>query len=289
MLKEKIKTYYNLTKPGIIYGNVLTVVGGFLLASRGRVHVATFAAALCGASLVMAAGCVFNNYIDRGIDKKMARTKKRALVSGIVSGRSALIYATVLGVAGFLLLAAYTNWLTVGIGAVGIFFYVVVYSVGKRRSVHGTLVGSISGAVPPVAGYCAASNHFDGGALILFLILVAWQMPHFYAIAMYRAKDYGAAGIPVLPVKKGARTTKMQMLYYILAFTLAVASLSVFGFTGYTYLVVMLSLCLLWLRRALQGFAKGVDDIRWARRLFGFSLIVLLGFSIMISLDVVLP
>jgi protoheme IX farnesyltransferase len=282
---ELLKTYYALAKPGIIYGNAVNVAAGFFLASRGDISLSIMLGVIVGSSLVMASGCVTNNFIDRGIDKKMARTKNRALVSGVVSGRSALIYAALLGFAGFAALAAYTNVLTVSIGLVGWFSYVVLYGIGKRRTVHGTLIGAISGAVPPVAGYCAVTNTFDGGALLLFLILVCWQMPHFYAIATYRFNDYAAAKIPVWPVVKGIHSAKVHMLFYIAAFAVACSALTIFGYTGYTYLVVMALVSLWWLRLAVQGFAKKVDDAKWARKLFHFSLIVTLIFSVMISIN----
>lgn len=282
------KTYYSLIKPGIIYGNAMTAVAGFLLASKGHVRIGLLLATLMGASLVIASGCVFNNYIDRSIDKKMARTKRRALVSGKVSGRSALMYATVLGVAGFLILALGVNALVVGIGVIGLLDYVIFYGIAKRRSVYGTLVGSISGATPVVAGYCAVTGHFDAAALILFFILAIWQMPHFYAIATYRHDDYAAASLPVLPVIKSMRITKLNIAVYIAGFVLATAALSIFGYAGYTYLGAMVLIGLAWLRLAIQGFWRH-DDTKWARGLFGFSLVVLLVFSVLISLDAVLP
>jgi protoheme IX farnesyltransferase len=285
---EQLKTYYQLTKPGIVYGNAITAIGGFLLASGRHIHLITGVSMLIGICLVMASGCVSNNYLDRNIDRRMARTKTRALVQGTVSGRAALTYSAALGIVGALLLALGTNLLTVGLAVGGWVAYVVLYGIGKRRSVHGTEIGSISGAVPPVVGYCAASGRFDPGALILFAILVCWQMPHFYAIAIYRSKEYAAAGIPILPLKKDLRTTKIRMLIYIVAFILAAASLTITGHAGISYLVVMVLLGLIWLGRGLKGF-KAPDDNRWARRLFGFSLIVILLFSVMISLNAWLP
>lgn len=282
------KTYYQLTKPGIIYGNVLNATGGFLLAARGRIDFGLFLATLLGLALIIASACVFNNYIDRNIDKHMKRTKKRALVSGLVSPKIALIYGVVLGVTGTLIMAGLTNGLAALMALTGYFFYVVVYGIAKRRTVHGTVVGSISGAIPPVVGYTAVTGQFDKGALIVFLILVFWQMPHFYAIALYRLKDYGAAGIPVLPLKKGARTTKIQILVYIIGFMLAVSLLSIFGFTGYTYLFVMLTLSMMWLWRGFQGF-KTTDDALWGRKMFSFSLIVILALAIMMSIGPLLP
>jgi protoheme IX farnesyltransferase len=283
-----IKTYYTLTKPGIIYGNALTAAAGFLLASKGHVDGWLLLATVAGTSLVIASACVFNNYIDRAIDAKMARTSKRALVEGTVKGRNAIIYATFLGLGGFLVLAVDTNLLVVGIGLVALFDYVVLYGLAKRRSVHGTLVGSIAGAAPVVAGYCAVTGRFDTGAIILFLILASWQMPHFYAIAMYRFNDYKTASLPVLPVKSGVQAAKIQILLYIVAFIAANALLSAFGYTGYTYLIIMTLLGLAWLWKGLQGFKTNADRL-WARQMFFFSLVIILSLSIMLSASPLLP
>lgn len=286
--KSLVKTYYALTKPGIIYGNTLSAAGGFLLAARGSIDVILLLTTLAGIGLVIAAGCVFNNYIDRGIDKKMARTKKRALVQGDISASAALTYAAVLMTTGFALLAVFTNWLTVLLGTIAIFNYVVLYGLSKRHSVWGTIVGSISGALPIAGGYTAVTGHFDAGAWLLFLIMVCWQMPHFYAIAMYRLGDYKAASIPVLPVRKGIQVTKMNIILYVLAFMAASLSLSIAGYTDYVYTAVMGTLGLLWLWKGVQGL-RASDDAAWARRMFSFSLKVLLAFSLLISLEAWLP
>lgn len=283
-----LKTYYRLTKPGIIYGNIMTTAGGFLLASKGHINFWLFLATILGTSLVIASACVFNNYIDRDIDKKMARTKKRALVSGKVKGRSAIIYAITLGVIGIATLSFYTNLITVCIGIAALLIYVVLYGIGKRHSVHGTLVGSLAGAAPVTAGYTAVTNRFDAGAVILFVILVVWQMPHFYAIAMYRLDDYVAAGIPVLPAKKGILITKVQILFYIAAFIVATSMLTIAGRAGYAYMFVMAWLGLTWLGLGIQGF-KASDDKRWARKMFFFSLVVILAFSAMLAVNYWLP
>lgn len=282
------KTYYSLIKPGIIRGNAVTAAAGFFLASKHHVNYWLFLETLGGISLVIAAACVFNNYIDRGIDKKMARTKKRALAQGLISSRNALVYATVLGVAGLMVLALYTNALTVVTGLVGFVFYIVLYGLSKRRSVHGTIIGSVAGATPPVAGYLAVTNHFDAAALILFLTLVFWQMPHFYAIALYRLSDYKAAGLPVLPVKKDLRTTKLHIVLYVIAFMLAAVQLYSFGYAHFTYLGVVTLLGGTWLWLGLKGY-EAENETVWAREMFFFSLVVITLLCITISASVFLP
>lgn len=284
------KKFYHLTKPGIVYGNALTTVAGFALAAITTRHIdlGIFAGVVAGTMLVIASGCVFNNYIDRGIDKKMARTKQRELVQGTVSGRSALIFASVLGVLGFTSLALWTNWLTVGIGAVGFIDYVVLYGWSKRKSVYGTIVGSISGATPPLAGYCAVANQLDAGGILFFLILVCWQMPHFYAIAMYRAKDYAAAHIPVLPVKQGMRASKVNIMLYIIGFIIASGLLTVYGYTGYIYLGLMTGLGFVWFVQGLRGF-NTQPDAAWGKKMFLVSLIINMGFCLLIPLGAWMP
>jgi protoheme IX farnesyltransferase len=286
--RSVVKTYYQLTKPGIIYGNLLSATAGFLLASRGHVSLGLLVATLVGTSLVIACGCVLNNYIDRHLDAKMARTKKRALASGQIAAAPAIAYGIILGLLGFVVLSLFTNALTVGVGATGLFFYLVVYGLAKRRSTLGTVIGSVSGATPPVAGYVAVTGELDLAAGLLFLIMACWQMPHFYAIAMFRATDYAAAGLPVLPVKKGMRLTKMYILLYIAMFILAAGMLTFWSYTGFIYLGVVTVLGCWWFLKGLQGFRSQPHEA-WGRKMFLFSLLVLMGLSFILSVDAFLP
>lgn len=282
-----LKLYYKLTKPGIIRGNVMTAIAGFLLASKGSIDVMALLLVASGISCVIASACVLNNYIDRNIDRKMSRTKNRALAIGAIPLRNALYYAVILSIVGFTLLSL-INGLVVFIGIIGLFSYVVLYGYYKRNSVHGTLIGSISGSTSLVAGYCAVSGNLDLLAILLFIIMALWQMPHFYAIGIYKKSDYEAASLPILPVKHGIAVTKKHNLVYIILFSLAALSLSFTSNTGYTYLIVMGIVCALWLRVALDGM-KLHDDIKYGHKIFGQSLITLLVFSVMISVDHFLP
>lgn len=277
--------YYLLTKPGIILGNLITFAAGFLLASKGVVDFGLFFVTLVGLTFTMASACVFNNYIDRKIDKKMERTKNRALVQGLISGRNAILFAILLGTLGILSLFLYTNLITVVVAAGGFFVYVVLYSLWKCRTIYGTAIGSVAGAVPPVVGYCAVSNHFDAGALILFTMLVLWQMPHFFAIALFHFEDYVAASIPVLPVKKGILRTKIHMMLYILGFLLAAMLLTFFNYTGYVYLIVTISIGCLWLLVCMGGF-KSKNDQLWGCHMFRLSLVVISSICFIIPFDI---
>ncbi|AWQ46668.1 protoheme IX farnesyltransferase [Serratia marcescens] len=280
-----IKQYLQVTKPGIIFGNLISVVGGFLLASKGSIDYPLFLATLVGVSLVVASGCVFNNYIDRDIDKKMERTKNRVLVKGLIAPSVTLVYATALGIAGFALLYIAANPLAMWLAVMGFVVYVGVYSLYmKRHSVYGTLIGSLSGAAPPVIGYCAVTNEFDAGALILLAIFSLWQMPHSYAIAIFRFKDYQAANIPVLPVVKGISVAKNHITVYILAFMIATLMLTLVGYAGYKYLIVAAAVSVWWLGMALRGY-KTENDSVWARKLFVFSIVAITSLSVMMSID----
>lgn len=280
-----LKHFIQITKPGIIFGNVLSVAGGFFLAAQGHVDFALFLAVVVGTSLVVGSGCAFNNCIDRDIDQKMERTKNRAMVQGAMSLSVALAYATLLGVVGFSLLYVRANPLAAYCALAGFVIYVGFYSLWlKRRSVHGTLVGSLSGAMPPVIGYCAVSNSFDLAAFTLLVMFSLWQMPHSFAIAIFRFNDYRAAKIPVLPVARGILAAKKQIVLYVLAFVLATLMLTLGGYAGLGYLAVAAAMGLYWLYMAWGGY-KAEDDSKWARKVFGFSILTVTALSVMMSVD----
>jgi protoheme IX farnesyltransferase len=271
-LADRARAYLQLIKPGIIMGNGITAAGGFALASKGSLDLGLFFFTLVGLSLIIASACAFNNYIDRDADKKMARTQNRPLARGDLSFREALFFASVLGIAGALLLTYFVNLTAALLALIGFAVYVFFYSHLKYRTVHGTLIGSIAGAVPPAVGYCAVTHLFDGGAFLLFLMIALWQMPHFFAIAIYRLEDYAAAQVPVLPLVRGMRATKVQMVLYVIAFVLSSAMLSLCGYAGTLYLVMTLLLGGAWLFLSFQGF-KAENDTLWGRKMFLFSLI----------------
>nr|WP_036185289.1 heme o synthase [Marinobacterium lacunae] len=282
----KLKRYLLVVKPGIIFGNLIAAAGGFLLAAQGEVDGVLLLATLLGLSLVVASGCALNNCIDRDIDGRMERTCNRVTVTGVISVRAALIHGVLLGLAGFSLLAVWTNAVTLFFAAFGYVIYVGVYSLWmKRSSVYGTLVGSLSGAVPPVVGYCAVTGRFDAGAAILLLMFCLWQMPHSYAIAIYRYRDYAAANIPVLPVVSGVMRTKRQIVLYIIAFALATLMLAIGGYVGYGYLGVAAVTSVWWLAMALRGWRVEMDDRGWARGVFAFSIVTITALSIAMAVD----
>ncbi len=215
----------------------------------------------------------------------MERTKNRVLVTKLMSEKIAIFYAIALGILGSIVLFK-TNLLTVIIALFGLFFYVVVYSLWlKRVSVYGIIIGSIAGAIPPVVGYCAVANRIDLGAVILFFILCIWQMPHSYAISIYRLDDYLKASIPVLPAKTSIYFTKLNMLIWIVTFTIAMSMLTLFGYTGYIYFTVIAFLSIFWIRISIMGFKANNSNL-WAKKMFFYSIMVIVVWSIMIYIDV---
>ncbi|MDE8604745.1 heme o synthase [Marinomonas sp. RSW2] len=280
------KRYLQVTKPGIIMGNLISVAGGFFLASRGEIDWILMLATVIGLSLVVASGCAINNYVDRDIDAKMQRTRNRVTVNGEMSGKAAFFHGVVLGIVGFALLAFFTNWVAVAFAVFGYVVYVGFYTLYfKRKSVYGTFVGSLSGAVPPVVGYCAAAGQFDAGAAILLTMFCIWQMPHSYAIAIFRYKDYEAAGIPVLPVSQGIAKAKRHIIFHIALFAIVAALLPLTGYVGIGFMVVALATSLWWLAMALRGYRPGIDVNGWARQVFFFSIITVTALSVTMALD----
>ena len=283
------RAYYQLTKPGVLFGNALSAAAGFLFASQGHPDVLKFAWLCLGTTLMIASACVLNNYLDQDIDAKMTRTKKRAAWIKAIGGRNAVIFSIVLGILGLGVLIVFSNVWVVLIEIGGWIDYVVLYGMwSKRKSVHGTLVGSISGAAPILAGYVGAAGMIDLGAVLTFLVLFVWQMPEFYSISIYRREEYAAAGVPVSSVVRGVKKTIMQIFVYTLLFVTFTVLLGVTGYGGRTYTVVMIAIGAYWLWLGAKGF-KAPDSSAWARKMFKFSLTALLVFCAIIAIDPWLP
>lgn len=280
-----MNAYLQIIKPGIIFGNLISIIGGFLFASKGNINYFLFFIISLSISLIIASGCVFNNYIDCDIDKKMERTKNRVLVKGLIKSYISIFYAMFLGFLGFTLLYFNINLLSMLLAIIGFIIYVGVYSIYmKRYSIYSTIIGSFSGAMPPIISYCSVTNKFDIGACILFCIFSLWQIPHAYSIFIFRLSDYKSINIPILPIVKGILITKHYIIFYIILFTIFSLLLKLSGYVGYQYLLIIMILCFFWLSIACYGY-KTKDDIVWARKLFIFSIIIIFIFNIMISID----
>lgn len=262
-------------------GNAITGAAGFALASSQKFPFLLFLETVVGLALIIASACVCNNFIDRVADRKMSRTKNRALATGLIRGVSALVFALILGVCGALILYFFTNITALCSALFGFVIYVVFYSFCKYFTNFSTLIGSVSGAVPPVVGYTAVSGQLDLGAYLLFFLLVFWQMPHFYAIAVYRYHEYKAANIPLMPIQRGFFVTRIHMISYIVAFIVTSILLTYFAYTGIFFLVLALILSGYWLFLALEGFTT-TSDILWGKKMFRYSLVVIVLLSLTI-------
>ena len=271
------KRYLQLAKPGIIFGNLITLTGGFLLATHREIgfeYLPLLVYVMIGVALMIAAGCVFNNIYDKDIDSSMTRTQKRPLVTGDISVIQATIYGSILFILSCLVLYYLVNLLTLWIIIIGFIVYVGVYTVSKRLTIHATVLGGISGAIPPVAGYTAVVNTLDYNALALFLILFFWQIPHSYAIAILYMDDYKKVKLPMLPIVKGIAYTKKIMLFYLALFVILCALTAVFGSADLFSFVVCMLVALFWLYKSIQSYKKDVDMV-FAKIVFKFSIVVI--------------
>lgn len=279
------RTHLQLVKPGIVIGNLVSVTGGYFLGSAGDIQWLTGIWVATSVALIISSACAANNIYDRDIDALMARTRNRPLVTSEISIPAARTIVLLLGLGGIALLYAATRqYLPVVLILFGYAVYVGLYtSLLKRRSIYGTWAGSLAGAMPPVVGYCSASGQFDAAAITLLVMFSLWQMPHSYAIAMFRAADYRAASIPVYPAIKGWSAAKRHMAIYILAFTASLPILTLLGYAGLIYLIPALIVGLYWCRLGLLGFSAS-DEVLWARKIFVSSIAVVVVLNVAMSL-----
>lgn len=284
-MRRSVINYYHLAKPGIVRGNALHVLAGALFASQMSVDWKLVLAVLIGTSLVIASGCVANNYLDRKIDARMKRTHDRPSVTGQISIVNGLVFAGLLLVSGFWLLATYTNLLVVSIGICAYVLYVFVYGWAKRHTVHSTLIGAIPGALPAMAGYVAVDGQLSVGAWLIFLLVVVWQMPHFYAISIFRRGEYESAKLPVLGVVKPFETVRQHMLAYMLMYALVITLLIATSTVGPPAGLLLLAGAAYWL---YVFRSSGRNEASWARSVFGASLILTLNLLLAAGLNVYL-
>ncbi|KIL42414.1 protoheme IX farnesyltransferase [Gordoniibacillus kamchatkensis] len=267
-----MREFVNLMKPGIVFHNLIAAIAGFWVASRWHVDWLLLLTMTVGTALIVASGCTLNNYLDRELDAKMARTQSRALVTGKMSPRFVLGYGITLGVLGTFVLGVLVNPLAALLGLIGLFLYVWVYTMWfKRTSVWSTFVGSFSGAVPPVIGYVAVTQTMDAGAWILFLILFLWQPPHFWALGIRRMEEYRAAGFPLLPVVRGSYVTKISIVRYVVLLVPVSMLLYLYGYVGEVYMIAAAALGLIWAFMSIAGF-RAEDENKWAKRMFVYSI-----------------
>lgn len=283
-----VATYYQLTKPGLLYGNLIAAAAGFFLAAGSAFSAISFFAMLAGTSGVIASSCVMNNIADSDMDRKMERTKNRAIAKGFISKKSAFAYSALLFLVGFLLLYLYTNITALLAGLVGFGVYVLLYTPLKRKTEHAALVGSVAGAMPPVIGYTTVVQSINTTALLLFCMFVFWQMAHFYAIAIRRRDEYMAAEVPVMSLAHGVFATKIYMVIYAVLFVVAAILLGVVGGAGRVYLTLAGVLCVPWLALVFSGLRISTQNQEWARVVFLYSIVVLMVLCISMSIGAIL-
>lgn len=283
------RDFIQLAKPGIVKSNLIVIVTGFWLASTftDSFHFWLFVITVVGSSLVMGGSCALNNYLDRDLDVKMERTRNRPIPSGKISAKSALLYGMFLILAGTTLLGLGANALAALLGLIGAFVYVVVYTAWMKRTTHlNTVVGAISGAVPPMIGWAAVTGNLEKGAWVLFAFLFLWQIPHFLALAMMKADEYRTAGYQMLPVVNSFLETKRQILLWTAALIPVSLFLYEVGVVGKVYFVSAAVLGIGWLALAVKGFfAK--NDLKWARQMFFYSLIYLTGLCVIMMVNAI--
>lgn len=268
-----LKDFLALIKIGIVNSNLITVFTGLWLAFQfsdrhflNELDILVYT--IVGSALIIGGSAAMNNYIDTDIDPLMESKKARPTVTGRFKPSAVLALAVSFIVLGELFL--FSASVSAGLfGIAGVLAYVVLYSMwSKRRHVSNTIVGSISGAIPPLIGWAAVEPTLGTGAWALFLIMFIWQPPHFYALAMKRTEEYRAAGIPMLPVIKGFHRTKKSMLAWVVMLFPLPFLLMELG-TGFIILATLLNIG--WLVLAIRGF-KVADDLKWAKTMFIYSL-----------------
>lgn len=268
------KAFFDTIKVGIIKSNLIAVIAGLCMAlyvfnESFWGQIVPIVLSMVGSTLIIASAGAFNNLYDRDIDAIMERTRTRPTVTGQVDTKAGLIIGITMTIMGAIVLYMASPMAAV-FGILGLFLYVVPYTMWtKRTTVYNTEVGSLSGAVPPLIGWCAIAQdlgHFEIWALVVTMLL--WQMPHFYGIAVRRFDEYKAAGVPMLPIVKGIKRTYIQTNVYIVL--LLFSSFLFWTLSPYVTLVSFV-VTLAWLILSVSTFKK-VENKKWSHQMFIFSI-----------------
>lgn len=278
------RDYFELTKPKVIGLLMVTTVVGMLLATDGLVPFSIFFWANLGIALTMAGSAAINHAVDQRIDLLMARTHKRPVATGRVSVQKALVFALTLCVMGLGILYWKVNLLTAVLTLLGGVGYAVIYTLYlKRATPQNIVIGGLAGAIPPLLGWTAVTNTIDPHALLLVLIIFVWTPPHFWALAIYRHKEYAKANIPMLPVTHGIEFTKTQTLLYTILLVLTTFLPYLTHMSGWLYLIGVTLLN--------SGFLIYAVHLKWgsnekvAIRMFAYSIVYLFALFIFLLAD----
>jgi protoheme IX farnesyltransferase len=260
---------------------LFTVVVGMLLSTRGQLPWRVLIFGSLGIGLVAGAAAAINHLVDRHIDAIMARTRGRPLPRGAVCTAQVLGFAAALGGAGMWLLLVFTNWLCAALTFASLIGYAVVYSMFlKHATPQNIVIGGAAGAAPPLLGWVAVTGQLDPGALLLFLIILVWTPPHFWALAIHRRDDYARAAVPMLPVTHGVAFTSGRILMYALALCMVTLMPFLIGMSGAPYLVgaLLLGGRFVWFAWRLRR------DVRLAMPTFRYSIVYLFGlFAVLLA------
>lgn len=273
-----------LAKPGITFMSVLMAAGGMALARPGY-SLLGWLLPLGFIALCVAAANALNMYLEREGDKLMARTRRRPLPAGRMSARGVLFGGLLAGLTSVVGLALVSNPLTALLGALSLISYVWIYTPLKRRTPWALVIGAFPGAAPPLMGWTAVTGRIDAVGIVLFLILLLWQIPHFIAIAIYRQQDYDRAGIKAWPSVRGMDDAKVQALVYSLVLVPVSLLLVPLGAAGFVYFAVAGGAGAWFFISCLRGF-EPQSGARWARAFFLVTLAYLPLLTAALAVDV---
>lgn len=269
-----VRSLIALAKPRITLLVIITTAGGLWLAPQAA-DLARILVTLVGTVLVVAAANTLNCYLERDSDRFMSRTRLRPLPAGQMNPKVALAFGLALALISVPALTFLVNPITGLLAAVALISYVWVYTPLKQRSPIALLVGSVSGAMPPLMGWTAVTGQADWPGVVLFGILFLWQLPHFLAISVYRQREYTRAGIKTWPEMYGLGQTRWHMLMWTSLLVPVSLLLVPLGIAGSIYLALagLLGAGFLW--SCLKGLRASVQPNRWARSVFLYSLVYL--------------
>jgi heme o synthase len=277
-----INDYVALTKPGIMALLLVTTLGAMLIASQATPAFGLVLLTMLGGVLTAGGANVLNCYIDRDIDARMPRTRKRGTANGRISPVAALTFGIALTVAGFLVLGLWVNWLAAFLALAGNFYYVFIYTLWLKRSTpHNIVIGGAAGAVPPLVGWAAVTGTLAAPAWILFAIIFYWTPPHFWALALLKQGEYGRVGVPMLPVVAGEMETRRQIFMYTIMLAAVSLLLAPFGMS-WIYLLGAIVLGGWFLKLAWQLLTDPSKAL--ARKTFFYSIWYVAGlFAVMVT------
>lgn len=272
--EARVEDYLALLKPNVMQLVVFTAIVGLVAAPGGINPFIGIIAIVCIAIGAGASGAL-NMWYDADIDAIMSRTVNRPIPAGRITGGEALVFGMVLSVFSVALLGLATNWVAAGLLAFTIFFYAVIYTMWlKRATPQNIVIGGAAGAFPPIVGWAAVTGTVSMESVVLFLIIFLWTPPHFWALALYKQSDYGAAGIPMMPNVVGNESTKMQIFAYTVLLAASAMLPTWLGFSGivYTVVAVVTGLSFLFLAWRLLRTKEDVAMRKAARVVFNYSL-----------------